>query len=84
MVQAMIRLTIHAAQRERRYNLDRAWIEATVTAPDWTAPDPREPAVTRAFKMIPERGGRVLRVAHRPDGPDVLVLSAFFDRGAKP
>jgi hypothetical protein len=80
----MIRLTIHAARREREYNLDRSWIEAAVIAPDWTAPDPREAGITRALKAIPERGGRVLRVAHRLDGPDVLVLSAFFDRGAKP
>ncbi len=47
-------------------------------------PDPRHPGVELSFKAIPERGGRILRVAHRPDGADVIVLTAFFDRGVKP
>ena len=80
----MIKLTLHAAERIQKFRLDAAWIEATITAPDWTRPDPDQPGVTRSFKAIAARGGRVLRVAHRPDGGDVLVLSAFFDRGARP
>lgn len=79
----MIKLTVHARQRMALYNIAFELIEATVTAPDWIAPD-RRPGITRSFKMVPERGGRVLRVAHRPDGQDLLVLSAHFDRGAKP
>jgi len=39
--------------------------------------------VTLSFRAIPEFGGRVLRVAHRSDGDDVLVITAFFDRGAR-
>lgn len=80
----MVRLTIHAMQRMQQYGLALSPIEAAVAASDRTAPDPREEGVTRSFKAIPERGGRVMRVAHRPDGADVLVLSAFFDKGAKP
>ena len=79
----MIKLTIHAGRRMRQYGIERAWVLAAVASPDWTAPDPRQPGVTRAFKAVPERAGRILRVAHRPDGTDVLVLSAHFDRGAK-
>jgi hypothetical protein len=80
----MLKLTVHAMQRMRQYGLAPSWIEATVAAPDWTAPDPREQGVTRSFKAIPDRGRRIMRVAHRPDGADVLDLSAFFDKGAKP
>jgi hypothetical protein len=80
----MLKLTVHATRRMERYGLAFSWIEAAVAAPGWTAPDPREKGVTLSFKAIPERGGRVMRVAHRPDGADVLVLSAFFDKGAKP
>jgi hypothetical protein len=79
-----IRLTTHAKERQADSNLLLAWIEAAVLQPDWTVPDPRRPGVTRSFKRIIGRDGRVLRVAHRPDGADVLVLTAFFDRGAKP
>jgi hypothetical protein len=78
----MIKPTIHAKQRMQDYGIEWAWIVAAVASPDATAPDPR-PGITRSFKAIPERGGRILRVAHRADGADVLVLSAHFDRGAK-
>ena len=79
----MLKLTAHTVERTRQYGLALSWIEATVAAPDWTVPDPRERGVTRSFKAIPERGGRVMRVAHRPDGDDVLVLSAFFRQGSE-
>jgi len=62
------------------YGLAQTWIEAALLSPDWTEADPQQPRVTRSFKAIAERGGRVLRVARA----DVLVLSAFFDRGARP
>jgi hypothetical protein len=78
-----IKLHDHAIRRITERQIRRAWVEATVTTPDWTAPDPDDPSVTRAFRAIPEVQGRILRVAHRPDGADVLVLTAFFDRGAK-
>ncbi len=67
-----------------QWGLEQMWIESAVLMPDRTTPDPGRPGVTLSFKAIPERGGRVLRVAHRPDGVDLLVLTAHFDRGAKP
>lgn len=79
----MIKLTIHAAERMQTYGIAWAWVVAAVTAPEWSSPDPRHVGVTRSFRAVPERDGRILRVAHRPDGADVLVLSAHFDRGAK-
>jgi Domain of unknown function (DUF4258) len=79
----MIRYTKHAMDRIREWRLDRAWVERAVAQPDRAIPDPRRLAVTLSFKAVPERGGRILRVAHRPDGSDVLVLTAHFDRGAK-
>lgn len=79
----MIRFHPHALIRIAERQLRREWVEATVIAPDWTAPDPDDPTVTRAFRAISQAQGRVLRVAHRPDGTDILVLTAFFDRGAR-
>jgi hypothetical protein len=78
-----IKLHDHAVRRLLERNIRRAWVEAAVTTPDWTAPDPDDPAVTRAFRAISEAQGRILRVVHRPDGVDILVLTAFFDRGAQ-
>jgi hypothetical protein len=78
-----IKPTIHAERRMRQYGIQWAWVVAAVASPDWTVPDPRQAGVTRSFRLVPERGGRVLRVAHRADGADVLVLSVHFDRGAR-
>jgi hypothetical protein len=51
--------------------------------------DPTDPASSRSFKAIPAFANRVLRVVHRPDGDnipgdDVFVVTAHWDRGAKP
>jgi hypothetical protein len=73
----------HAIRRLTERRIRRVWVEVTITAPDWTAPDPDDPSVTRAFRAIANAQGRILRVVHRPDGADILVLTAFFDRGAK-
>lgn len=63
--------------------IDKSWVEVTLTAPDWIEPDPIDPTVSRAFKQIESFGNRVLRVAYRPDGADILVITVFFDRGAR-
>lgn len=79
----MIRLSAHAEEMAEERRITIAWIEATVTQPDWTAPNPRDLSLTRSYRAIPERAGRILRVVHRPDGPDILVVTALFDRGAR-
>jgi hypothetical protein len=80
--QPEIRFSVHTEKRATERGIGRAWIEQTVLAPDWTRPDP-DPALTRAYKAIPENGGRVLRVVFRPDGAAIRVITAHFDRGAK-
>ena len=59
------------------------WVAATVAQPDHRQIDPGDPTLTRSLKAIDAMGGRVLRVVHRPDGDDMLVVTAFFDRGAR-
>jgi hypothetical protein len=78
----MIRLSVHTEKRVIERKISPAWIDATVLTPDWTTADP-DPALIRSYKSIPELGGRVLRVVHRPDGADILVVTAFLDRSAK-
>jgi len=78
----MIRLTRHAQLRIQRRSLPLAWVEATVISPDHLVPDTDDPTLTRSYKAIPEAGNRVLRVVHRPEGADILVITAHFDRGA--
>ena len=60
-----------------------SWVEATIEQPECKEPDPHDSALTRAWRRIPEHGGRVLRVVFRHGGSDIVVVSAVFDRGAR-
>ena len=70
----------HAREQMARRAIDPAWVERTVLAPEATEPDPKHPDRVRAFRGIPERGGRVLRVVYVPEGEHYRVLTAFLDR----
>lgn len=75
-------LSNHARLVSQERGLPIAWIEATILAPDRRAKDPTDPVLTRSYRRIPQANGRILRVVHRPAGPDILVITAFLDRGA--
>ena len=55
-----------------------------MTAPDFTEADPRHPERIRSYKAIAAFGGRILRVVHRRDGRDMIVITVHFDRRATP
>jgi Domain of unknown function (DUF4258) len=76
-------LTRHARDNIVRDAIDQAWIETTVRQPTVLMVDPHDPTLSRAWRRIPERGGRVLRVVFRPAGADIVVVTVFFDRGAR-
>jgi len=78
------RLTQHAqtVMRERDLRLD--WIEAAAVSPDWTEPDPQDPSIQRRFRAVPERDNRILRVACVETVEEIRIVSAFFDRRARP
>ena len=75
-------LSAHAVEAIELRGIELAWVEATISDPDRTEPDPR-PGRTRSFKAIAAFGERVLRVVRRPANNDVMVIAAYFDRGAK-
>jgi hypothetical protein len=79
----MLRYTVHAQIQMALRNLPDAWIERTVNAPEWTRPDPIWHSRTRSYCGTTEAGGRILRVVHEPRGPDILVITAHFDRSAR-
>ncbi len=64
---------------ERRIDID--WVVATVNMPDWVRAQPQK---TYSFKRIGGFGGKVLKVVHRREGNDIFVITAHFDRNAKP
>jgi hypothetical protein len=75
--------TSHVLYKIEERRVLTGWIERTLTQPDWTEPDVNDPAALRAFKAIPERDMRVLRVVYVDEGPVRRVITAFFDRGAR-
>jgi hypothetical protein len=76
-------LSVHMADELATRRLAIEWIALTVQSPDWTMPCPKDGSLTRSFRRIDEAGGRVLRVVHRPEGNDMLIVTAFLDRGAR-
>jgi hypothetical protein len=79
-----IRFTAHAEVRLARRGLSREWVEAAVEAPQWWEPDPGDAAVERRFRRIDDAGGRILRVACVETGDEIRVITALFDRNARP
>jgi Domain of unknown function (DUF4258) len=78
-----VRLSIHTQREMAARGITATYIEAVLASPTYTTPDPTDPTLTRSFGPIQAHGNRMLRVVHRPDGNDVFVITATWDRGAK-
>jgi len=61
-------LTAHAALMMSERSIALEWVERTLAAPEVAEPDALRGGVMRAFRAIPERENRILRVAHNEDG----------------
>jgi len=72
---------VRTAMTERA--LDPAWVERVVRSPDWRRPDPDDSTVERRYAVLPERDGRILRVACRETDTAVEIITAFLDRNAR-
>ena len=75
--------TRHAAHAMEERMISSDWVDAVVTAPSLRTSDPSDPEVERFFRRIPERGGRVLRVAVNTRAAPWRVVSVFFDRSMR-
>ncbi|HEV7157225.1 MAG TPA: DUF4258 domain-containing protein [Caulobacteraceae bacterium] len=76
-------MTAHATDMTALRGIDRAWIELTISSPDWTDADPLDRRLLRAFRQIDAADGRTLRVVYRVEGEDAVVITCFLDRGAR-
>ena len=79
----MILLTKHAQEAVNVRGIAFAWIEEAISSPDFVEADPRHPERTRSYKAIAAFGRRMLRVVHRPEGDDVVIITVHFDRGVR-
>ena len=75
--------TKHAVHAMAERTIPMEWVELAVTEPALRIPDPNDPEVERFFRSIPERDGRILRVAVNTRVAPWRVVSVFFDRNMK-
>lgn len=73
----------HALDNLADRALERVWIERTVTEPEVTEPDAKHPERIRAYRSVPERDGRILRVVYVPTQGGVYIITAFLDRSRR-
>ncbi|MGE0502678.1 MAG: DUF4258 domain-containing protein [Rhizobiaceae bacterium] len=78
-----IRYTRHAETVLEERKINRDWVETTLFTPDWDSIDPAAPEITRRYRPVPERDGRILRVVFVETPDEIRILSAYFDRGAR-
>jgi hypothetical protein len=76
-------LTQHAAAMLIERTIEREWVDRTINEPDIIEPDTSRANVFCAFRAIPERQGRVLRVVYFRSDDQIRVITAFFDRAAR-
>lgn len=80
---AVIRLTAHSTGMIAERGILIEWITEVLSQPDYQTADPNDVQLTRSFQKISAANGRILRVVHRRDGNDILVITAHFDGGAR-
>lgn len=76
-------LTYHGLLRLEERGIALEWVERTVLAPESIVPDPTQPGALRAYRVVPERGSRVLRVVYVEEAGTQRVLTVFFDRSKR-
>ncbi|RXT43581.1 hypothetical protein B6S44_28150 [Bosea sp. Tri-44] len=75
--------TNHANSMLVERDIRREWVERTILSPDAIETDPKHLDRTRAYKALPERDGRVLRVVYVQSGQTCRVITLFLDRSRR-
>ncbi|GIW89485.1 MAG: hypothetical protein KatS3mg108_3809 [Isosphaeraceae bacterium] len=73
-------LTEHARDALEKRQIQIAWMEQALTAPDVTEADPVDAELEHRLARIPEFGHRVLRVIVNGERTPPHVVTVFFDR----
>lgn len=80
----MIRYSKHAREAMSSRGISAEWVESAIMFADRRERGPKHPERTRSFKAIADFGDRILRVVHRPDDANIVIITVHFDRSAKP
>lgn len=77
-----VRWSAHALDAAERRGVQLEWALRTIGDPDEVQPDPAHGIRTRAFRRIPEFGGRVLRVVYEEQQGTIVIVTVVWDRNA--
>jgi hypothetical protein len=75
--------TQHALAMLAERQIEPEWVEEAINSPDAVEADPAHADRTRAFRRIPERDGRVLRVVYVSEADIFRIITLFLDRGRR-
>lgn len=73
-------LTEHARDALEKRQIQVAWLEQVLTAPEAAEADPVDADLEHRLARIPEFGHRVLRVIVNVKKTPLHVITVFFDR----
>ncbi|MGH7798226.1 MAG: DUF4258 domain-containing protein [Candidatus Binatia bacterium] len=73
-------LTEHARDALEKRNIELAWVERVIDAPEAAEPDPVDADLEHRLARIAEGGNRVLRVIVNRKTIPPRIVTAFFDR----
>lgn len=82
MAEVRIIFTRHAETMLAERSIERVWVERTILEPSEIEADTEHGSV-RAYRTIPEYGGRVLRVVYSENEDEIRVITVFFDRAKR-
>lgn len=75
--------THHANLMLVERDIRREWVERAILSADAVEADPKHLDRSRAYKTLPERDGRVLRLVYVQSGEDYRVITLFLDRSRR-
>ena len=76
-------LTKHAEERIAERGINLEWVKQVLSNPEQIDPDKEDPEVLHALGVVPEYGGRVLRVMYNQTVTPWRIVSVHFDRKLK-
>ncbi len=79
----MFDTTKHAAAVIAARGIKQEWVDFVLASPALSHPDAADADLEHRLAVIPEYGGRVLRVIVKRDTAPTMVITAYFDRTMK-
>jgi hypothetical protein len=77
------RLSQHFLGRLAERNLSLTWVIETIENPTLLEPDPQDPTLRLAYRVIPSLDGRVMRVFYNWTTDPWTLVTAHLDRSKR-